>query len=117
VAGSGCATHVHVDGQLAAVAHGMVFPRQEEVDSTVVVLASIYSVISYVLDHRREVDEYVMQRHDVAAGVRAEIEARYPPARPPCATPGSTVVVGHGGNRFLVDEDVNDDWVRRAAAA
>ena len=25
VAGSGCATHVHVDGQLAVVVHGMVF--------------------------------------------------------------------------------------------
>jgi hypothetical protein len=37
VAGSGCATHVHVDGQLAAVVHGMVFATQEEVDSTVVV--------------------------------------------------------------------------------
>ena len=26
-------------------------------------LASVYAVISYVLDHRREVDEYVMRRH------------------------------------------------------
>jgi uncharacterized protein (DUF433 family) len=43
-------------------------------------LASVYAVISYVLDHRVEVDEYVMRRHDAAAEVRAEVEARFPPA-------------------------------------
>lgn len=37
VAGSGCATHVHVEGQLAAVVHGMLLAWQEEVDETVVV--------------------------------------------------------------------------------
>jgi uncharacterized protein (DUF433 family) len=41
-------------------------------------LARVYAVISYVLDHRREVDEYVMRRHDAAVAVRGEIEARFP---------------------------------------
>jgi hypothetical protein len=39
-------------------------------------LARVYAVISYVLDHRREVDEYLMRRRDAAAEVRGEIEAR-----------------------------------------
>jgi uncharacterized protein (DUF433 family) len=43
-------------------------------------LASIYAVISYVLDHRREVDEYVMRRHEIANEVRGEIEASFPAA-------------------------------------
>jgi uncharacterized protein (DUF433 family) len=42
-------------------------------------LAKIYAVISYVLDHRREVDEYVGRRRDSAAQTKAEIEARFPP--------------------------------------
>jgi hypothetical protein len=43
--------------------------------------ASVVSdgVISYVLDHRREVDEYVMRRRNAAAEARGEIEARFPP--------------------------------------
>jgi uncharacterized protein (DUF433 family) len=43
-------------------------------------LASVYAVISYVLDHRGEVDEYVTRRHEAAAAVRGEIEAAFPPA-------------------------------------
>src|SRR5271166_3628717 len=43
-------------------------------------LASVYAVISYVLDHRREVDEYAMRRRDEAAHVRDEIEAQISPA-------------------------------------
>jgi uncharacterized protein (DUF433 family) len=43
-------------------------------------LASVYAVVSYVLDHRGEVDEYIKRRHDAAAEVRGEIEARFPPA-------------------------------------
>jgi uncharacterized protein (DUF433 family) len=43
-------------------------------------LAGVYAVISYVLDHRREVDEYVTRRRGEAARVRDEIEAKLPPA-------------------------------------
>jgi uncharacterized protein (DUF433 family) len=43
-------------------------------------LAHVYAVISYVLDHRRDVDEYVGRRHDAGAELRREIEARFPPA-------------------------------------
>jgi uncharacterized protein (DUF433 family) len=42
-------------------------------------LASVYAVISYVLNHRREVDEYAMRRHDAAAELQAKIEASSPP--------------------------------------
>jgi len=43
-------------------------------------LASVYGVISYVLDHRREVDEYMTRRREAAVKVRDKIEASYPPA-------------------------------------
>ena len=43
-------------------------------------LANVYAVISYVLDHRPEVDDYVRRRRDAAAEVRGEIEAKVPPA-------------------------------------
>jgi uncharacterized protein (DUF433 family) len=43
-------------------------------------LASVYAVISYVLDHRREVDEYVSRRHNAAATMKVEIESSFPPA-------------------------------------
>jgi uncharacterized protein (DUF433 family) len=43
-------------------------------------LASVYAVISYVLNHRREVDEYVSGRRDAAANMKAEIESSFPPA-------------------------------------
>ncbi len=43
-------------------------------------LASVYAVISYVLDHRGEVDEYVAGRRGAAAEMRGEVEARFPPA-------------------------------------
>ena len=42
-------------------------------------LASVYAVISYVLSHRREVDEYVMRRRDAAAKVKSAIETKLPP--------------------------------------
>jgi uncharacterized protein (DUF433 family) len=42
-------------------------------------LASVYAVISYVLNHRREVDEYVVRRHDAAAELRGKIEASFSP--------------------------------------
>ncbi len=45
---------------------------------TSVGLASVYAVISYALDHRREVDEYVMRR-EVAAQVKVDVEASLPP--------------------------------------
>ena len=54
--------------------------------------ASIYAVISYVLDHRREVDEYVMRRHEIATEVRGEIEEGF---LPPASAHGSWL----GGRR------------------
>jgi uncharacterized protein (DUF433 family) len=42
-------------------------------------LASVYAVISYVLDHRHEVDEYVGRRRDSAAQMKGDIEATFPP--------------------------------------
>jgi uncharacterized protein (DUF433 family) len=45
---------------------------------TSVGLASVYAVIAYVLDHRREVDEYIVRRRATAAQVRADVEASIP---------------------------------------
>ncbi len=39
-------------------------------------LASVYGVIAYVLDHRREIDEYVARRLGEAQALRATIEHR-----------------------------------------
>jgi uncharacterized protein (DUF433 family) len=41
-------------------------------------LASVYAVISYVLDHRGKVDAYVRRRHEAAAAVRGKFEAALP---------------------------------------
>jgi uncharacterized protein (DUF433 family) len=43
-------------------------------------LPTVYAVISYVLDHRPDVDAYLLQRRDAADKVRGEIEERFPPA-------------------------------------
>jgi uncharacterized protein (DUF433 family) len=42
-------------------------------------LANVYAVISYVLDNRQAVDQYLTQRRDSAATVKREIEAASPP--------------------------------------
>ena len=42
-------------------------------------LPSVYAVISYVLDRRSEVDDYVARRSKLAAKVRDDIEAKSPP--------------------------------------
>ena len=42
-------------------------------------LGNVYAIISYVLDNRQSVDEYVARRREQTDGLRAEIEARWPP--------------------------------------
>jgi uncharacterized protein (DUF433 family) len=42
-------------------------------------LSAAYAVISYVLDHRAEVDAYVAKRLDAARAIQATIEAHSPP--------------------------------------
>lgn len=42
-------------------------------------LADVYQVIGFYLRHGAEVDEYLAERHRIAAKVRAENEARCPP--------------------------------------
>jgi uncharacterized protein (DUF433 family) len=42
-------------------------------------LSAAYAVISYVLDHRAEVDAYVAKRFDAARAIQATIEAHSPP--------------------------------------
>ena len=59
-------------------------------------LRAVYAVISYVLDNRKLVDEYVATRHAAADAARAQVERRFPPdgirarllARRSRATPG-----------------------------
>jgi uncharacterized protein (DUF433 family) len=41
-------------------------------------LASVYAVIAYVLDHRRDVDEYVARRLGEVQTLRAQIEGQAP---------------------------------------
>jgi uncharacterized protein (DUF433 family) len=43
-------------------------------------LATVYSVISYALDHRADVDVYVAQRRDEARALRERVETHLPPA-------------------------------------
>jgi uncharacterized protein (DUF433 family) len=42
-------------------------------------LSAAYAVISYVLDHRAEVDAYVAKRFDAARAVQGKIEGHSPP--------------------------------------
>jgi uncharacterized protein (DUF433 family) len=41
-------------------------------------LASVYAVIAYVLDHRRDVDGYIAQRLGEVRALRAHIEGQAP---------------------------------------
>jgi uncharacterized protein (DUF433 family) len=41
-------------------------------------LTDVYSVITYYLWHRQEVDEYLQRRCELAESVQAENEARFP---------------------------------------
>jgi uncharacterized protein (DUF433 family) len=42
-------------------------------------LGSVYAVISYVLDNRQSVDDYVARRRQEADALRVDIEAHWPP--------------------------------------
>lgn len=42
-------------------------------------LTDIYAVITYYLWHRKEVDQYLQERQEVAEQVRQENERRFPP--------------------------------------
>ena len=42
-------------------------------------LGNVYAIISYVLDNRQSVDEYVARRREQADTLQGEIEARWPP--------------------------------------
>ncbi len=41
-------------------------------------LASVYAVIAYVLDHRRDVDQYMARRLGEAEALRVQIEGQAP---------------------------------------
>lgn len=43
-------------------------------------LVDVYSVITYYLRHKSEVDTYLKEREDEAGRVRAEVERRFPSA-------------------------------------
>lgn len=42
-------------------------------------LRAVYSILSYVLDHRESVDEYIANRKESSRTVQAEVEAQFPP--------------------------------------
>jgi uncharacterized protein (DUF433 family) len=43
-------------------------------------LVDVYSVVTYYLRHKAEVDAYLEQRAALAVRLRAEVEHRFPPA-------------------------------------
>jgi uncharacterized protein (DUF433 family) len=42
-------------------------------------LGNVYAIISYVLDNRQSVDDYLARRRQQADALQAEIEERWPP--------------------------------------
>lgn len=42
-------------------------------------LGNVYAVISYILDNRQRIDEYIVRRRDEADALRGKIEERSPP--------------------------------------
>jgi uncharacterized protein (DUF433 family) len=42
-------------------------------------LAAVYSVISYVLDNRARIDEYLSARREASLARQAEVEEQFPP--------------------------------------
>lgn len=42
-------------------------------------LAEVYSIISYLLQHRQEIDRYLLQRENIRQQVQSENEKRFPP--------------------------------------
>jgi uncharacterized protein (DUF433 family) len=42
-------------------------------------LSATYAVISYVLDHRTDVDEYVVKRREAARALQVQVESHAPP--------------------------------------
>lgn len=42
-------------------------------------LGDTYAIFTYCLRHRAEVDAYLAERERQRAGIRAEVEARFPP--------------------------------------
>ncbi|MGH9943472.1 MAG: DUF433 domain-containing protein [Pyrinomonadaceae bacterium] len=42
-------------------------------------LADVYAVISYYLNHKAEVNQYISEREEEASRIQAEMERRFPP--------------------------------------
>ena len=71
-------TRVTVDTIVAALNEGVEAEQiARQYDS--VKLADIYAVIAFYLNHRREVEIYLEKQAEIAAAVRRENEARFPP--------------------------------------
>ena len=71
-------TRVTVDTIVAAFNEGVEAEQiARQYDS--IKLADIYAVIAFYLNHRREVEIYLEKQAEIAAAVRRENEARFPP--------------------------------------
>jgi uncharacterized protein (DUF433 family) len=55
-------------------------PEQIVENFDVLDLADVYAVISYYLNHRPEVEQYLEQNQHQGERLRAEIERRFPPS-------------------------------------
>jgi uncharacterized protein (DUF433 family) len=72
-------TRVRLDTVITAWRQGE-SPEQIVENFDVLDLADVYAVISYYLQHRAEVEEYMTQNRREGERVRAEHEQRFPPA-------------------------------------
>jgi uncharacterized protein (DUF433 family) len=72
-------TRVSLDTVIAAYLEGAI-PEEIAEQFTTLQLSDIYAAITYYLNHRSEVDEYLRRRHERREKVRQENEARANPS-------------------------------------
>ena len=72
-------TRVRLDTVITAWKQGD-SPEQIVENFDVLELADVYTIISYYLNHRAEVEEYLVRNRQEGARLRAENERRFPPA-------------------------------------
>jgi uncharacterized protein (DUF433 family) len=91
-------TRVTLESVIRAHRHGL-SPEQIVEQYDTLILGDVYSVISYYLHHRRELDEYVVERErnvdrleaealangQSPTGLRKRLEAKLAGNQPPCS--------------------------------
>lgn len=70
-------TRIPVEWVIIEFLHGET-PEQIVANFSSLTLADVYTIISYYLHNRKEIDAYIQRRDEEAAAIRREIEAKYP---------------------------------------